>query len=63
MVGGGIVDHRTHEGCGVGEGFIDDEPVDELDDRLEQLLFLALLDDQAPCRGAALAASTDGGSK
>ena len=55
MIGGGEVDHRAHERLRVGVGVIDDDAVDQLGDRLDQRTFLAVLDDQPPRRGAALA--------
>ena len=54
MVGGGIVDQWAHEGLRVRERLTDDQPVDQLLDRLDQRLLLAVLDDQPPGGGAAL---------
>ena len=61
LVGGVVVDHRAHERRRAGVGMVDDQPVDQLDDRLDQLLVLAVLDDQPPRRGAALAGAQIGG--
>ena len=55
MVGRGIVDHRAHERLRVGERLVDDDPVDERLDRVEQLPSCAVFDDQPARRGAALA--------
>ena len=48
-------------GAGLGMRMIDDQPVDELDDRLDQCLVRAVLDDQPPRRRAALAGAHEGG--
>ena len=61
MVGRRGVDHRAHERRRAGVGMIDDQPVDELADRLDQGLVLAVLDDQPPRRRAALAGAHIGG--
>ena len=55
MVGSGIVDDRAHERLRIGERLVDDHPVDELLDRGDELLVLAVLDDQPSRGGAALA--------
>ena len=47
-------------GCGSANGSVDDEPVDQLGDLVDQLRFLAVLDDQPPRRGAALAGGEKG---
>ena len=60
-VGGGGVDHRAHEGSRAGVRMIDDQPVDQLDDGVDQLLMPAVLDDQATRGGAALAGAHIGG--
>ena len=60
MVGGFIVDHRAHERRRVGMGMVDDQPVDQAGDDVDQLLMLAVLDDQPPRGGAALAGAEIG---
>ena len=60
-VGGGQVDDRTHERLRIGEGLVDDHPVDELVYGVEQRAFLAVLDDQPASGRAALAGGQKSG--
>ncbi len=60
LIGGRIVDHRAHERRRIGVRLGDDDPVGELADRLDERLVPAVLDDQPPRGGAALAGAEEG---
>jgi hypothetical protein len=55
MIGGGIVDYAAHERLRMRERLRDNHAIHQRGDFLHQLLFLAVLDDQAAGGGAALA--------
>jgi len=57
----GIIDDGAHERLRLAEGVADDHSVHQLGDLLDQLLFLAVLDDEATGRRAALAGGKECG--